>query len=156
VQTPNNPARRRRIAFVAALAASLAALFTVLGGAGLAQGLASAAQYQYGKKSTICHKGKTIRVATASWKGHQRHGDTQGPCVERARPKSKGHGKAEARDEESRTERAEKREQADQAEKAEKPEKPEKVEQADDDEEVSEPEERQERGNGNGRGRGRG
>ena len=48
----------------------------------------SPAQYGYGPagkaygktKITICHKGKTIRVAAPAWKGHQKHGDTLGPC----------------------------------------------------------------------------
>ena len=42
---------------------------------------AAAAQYQYGKvKVTICHKGKTIRVAQPAVRAHLRHGDTLGPC----------------------------------------------------------------------------
>lgn len=42
---------------------------------------ASAAQYQYGQpKATICHKGKTIRVAQPAVAAHVRHQDTLGPC----------------------------------------------------------------------------
>jgi hypothetical protein len=42
---------------------------------------AAAAQYQYGQpKVTVCHKGKTIRVAQPAARAHQRHGDTLGPC----------------------------------------------------------------------------
>jgi hypothetical protein len=42
---------------------------------------AAAAQYQYGQpKVTICHKGKTIRVAQPAVRAHQRHGDSVGPC----------------------------------------------------------------------------
>lgn len=128
MQTPKTPVARRRLAFVVALAASLTALFTVLGGAGLAQGLASAVQYQYGKKVTICHKGKTIKVATASWKAHQRHGDTQGACATDRR-KGKNRGKSEVETERgakpTRDDRV-----ADRAAKAEKPEKAEKAEKA--------------------------
>ena len=48
----------------------------------------STAQYQYGPsgkqygktKVTICHKGKTIRVAQPAAKAHLRHGDKLGPC----------------------------------------------------------------------------
>jgi hypothetical protein len=43
----------------------------------------SAAQYQYGKKVTICHKGKnTISVSIHAWPAHQAHGDTLGPCAQ--------------------------------------------------------------------------
>ena len=50
---------------------------------------ASASQYAYGPagkaygktKITICHKGKTIRIAAPAWKAHQKHaGDHHGPC----------------------------------------------------------------------------
>jgi hypothetical protein len=42
---------------------------------------AAAAQYQYGKvKVTICHKGKTIRIAQPAVRAHLRHGDSLGPC----------------------------------------------------------------------------
>jgi hypothetical protein len=40
----------------------------------------SAAQYQYGKKVTLCHKGKTITVGAPAAKAHLRHRDTLGPC----------------------------------------------------------------------------
>jgi hypothetical protein len=36
---------------------------------------------QYGQpKVTLCHKGKTIRVAEPARRAHLRHGDTAGPC----------------------------------------------------------------------------
>lgn len=52
------------------------------------KGKAGAAQYAYGPagkaygktKVTICHKGKTIKVAQPAVKAHMRHGDTLGPC----------------------------------------------------------------------------
>jgi hypothetical protein len=41
----------------------------------------SIAQYQYGKKVTLCHKGKkTITVGAPAAKAHLRHGDKLGPC----------------------------------------------------------------------------
>jgi hypothetical protein len=69
----------------------LALAVAVLAGLALAspgRGNPGAAQYQYGAagkaygtvKIVICHKGKTLRVAAPAWKGHQRHGDTLGPC----------------------------------------------------------------------------
>ena len=46
---------------------------------------------QYGKKVTICHKGKnTIRISTRAWPAHKRHGDTVGTCAE---AKKKAHAK---------------------------------------------------------------
>ena len=64
--------------------------FASLGGVGLAQG-AGLAQYQYGKKLTICHKGKnTIRISTRAWPAHKRHGDTLGTCAD---AKKKAHAK---------------------------------------------------------------
>jgi hypothetical protein len=67
---------------VAAIAA-----FAVVGGTGLAGGLAKPFNAQYGPgqyhgKVTICHKGHvTIRVAMVAWfRAHQHHGDSMGPC----------------------------------------------------------------------------
>jgi hypothetical protein len=37
-------------------------------------------QGQGQEKITICHKGQTITVAAPAWKGHEKHGDTLGPC----------------------------------------------------------------------------
>ena len=60
--------------------------FAAIGGTGLAGGPGSgksqyAPGYANGQKITICHKGKTIRVALVSWKAHEKHGDTKGACV---------------------------------------------------------------------------
>ncbi len=88
--------RGRRAA--AAVAASIAALvaFASLGGVGLAQGLISLAQYQYGKKVTICHKGKnTLTISVKAWPAHQRHGDTLGACAT-GHKKNKGKHKGES------------------------------------------------------------
>jgi hypothetical protein len=75
-----NP-RMRRAAIAAALATSLLAAFAALGSVGAAQSTISAAQYQYGKKVTICHKGKTISVGKAAEPAHVRHGDSVGTCA---------------------------------------------------------------------------
>jgi len=56
-----------------------------LGGVGAAQSAISSADKAYGKKVTICHKGKnTISIAKAAWPAHQRHGDTLGTCASKA------------------------------------------------------------------------
>jgi uncharacterized membrane protein YgcG len=74
--------RRRRIAAAAAAAIATVVAFASLGGVGMAHGRINLAQYQYGKKITICHKGKnTITISQAAWPAHQRHGDTQGACT---------------------------------------------------------------------------
>lgn len=62
-------------------------LFTTLGGIGFAGGSTSASQYQYGhgqygKKVTICHKGKTITVSVNAWPAHRAHGDHEGACAQ--------------------------------------------------------------------------
>jgi hypothetical protein len=76
----------------AVLAAVTAVAFGLLGGAGLAQSAVGLAQYQYGKKVTICHKGKrTIRISTRAWPAHKRHGDTLGACAEATKHATKAH-----------------------------------------------------------------
>ena len=82
---------RRGIALVAVIAASVVA-FASLGGVGLAQSAVGLTQFQYGKKVTICHKGKkTIRISARAWPAHQRHGDTLGTCT----AAKKAHAKKE-------------------------------------------------------------
>ena len=75
------------------VAAVLAGVMLVaLGGLGYASsgGLAAAAaHYQYGKKVTICHKGKTIRVSVNALRGHRRHGDSVGTCTAAESKKAK-------------------------------------------------------------------
>ena len=95
---PNDVQRSRRRRVAAAIAATVAAVvaFASLGGVGLAQGLVSAAQYQYGKKVTICHKGKTLTISAKAWPAHQRHGDTSGKCANSAKKKNKGKHKGES------------------------------------------------------------
>ena len=80
--------RRWRIASAVAVAVGAITAFASLGGAGLAQSAIGLAQYQYGKKVTICHKGKTtIRISVRAWPAHKRHGDTEGRCVRTAEKK---------------------------------------------------------------------
>ena len=74
-----------RVAVAAALATGMLTVFAALGGVGVAQSAVSAVQYQYGKKVTICHKGKTITVSKNAVPAHVRkHGDTLGPCTSAA------------------------------------------------------------------------
>jgi hypothetical protein len=80
------------MAFIAVVAVSVVA-FALLGGVGLAQSAVGLVQYQYGKKVTICHKGKTIKISARAWSAHKRHGDEVGTCA----ALKKKHAKAEAR-----------------------------------------------------------
>jgi hypothetical protein len=66
--------------------------FAGLGGVGLAQTSGGGpGKGQYGKKVTLCHKGKkTIRVSKHAVRKHLRHGDTLGRC-DRAAKKGKKH-----------------------------------------------------------------
>ncbi len=89
------PLRRRiasRKAIAAAVAIASVVAFASLGGVGLAKSAIALAQYQYGKKVTICHKGKnTITISLKAWPAHQRHGDTLGPCATGHKPNSGKH-----------------------------------------------------------------
>jgi len=76
----NNSAKVPRIAAATALVACMVMAFAALGGVGQAGNAISAAQSQYGKKVTICHKGKTIKVSKHAVRAHLRHHDTLGPC----------------------------------------------------------------------------
>jgi len=84
----------------AAVSAGAAFLvFVALGGAGLMQSAVSLAQYQYGKKVVICHKGKkTITVSVNAWPAHERHGDTKGPCPDDAQADETGKKGKKAKD----------------------------------------------------------
>lgn len=84
--------RSGRVVAVVAVAATSLVAFASLGGVGLAQSAVGLAQYQYGKKVTICHKGKrTIRISIRAWPAHKRHGDTQGACTLAVRHGKKHH-----------------------------------------------------------------
>jgi len=87
----------RRAATAAALAASLLVAFAALGGVSAGQSAISADQYQYGKKVTICHKGKTISVAKAAEPAHMRHGDAAGTCAAAKAKKAKAAKAAAAK-----------------------------------------------------------
>lgn len=85
--------RSWRIASTVAVAGVAIAAFASLGGVGFAQSAIGLAQYQYGKKVTICHKGKkTVSISVRAWPAHKRHGDVEGACVGAAEKK---HGKQE-------------------------------------------------------------
>jgi hypothetical protein len=74
---------RRRNRLITTVVGTIAActMFASYGGIGFASGVINLAQYQYGKKVTICHKNKvTITVSVNAWPAHKRHGDTIGPC----------------------------------------------------------------------------
>ena len=78
-----------RIAAAVALVACMVMAFAALGGVGAAQTAVNAAQGQYGKKVTICHKGKTITVSKKALPAHLRHGDTVGTCAAAKAKKAK-------------------------------------------------------------------
>src|SRR3954454_619210 len=80
MEAPRESRGHRGVAFIAVVAVSLVA-FASLGGVGLAQNAVGLVQYQYGKKVTICHKGKTITISTRAWPAHKRHGDAVGSCA---------------------------------------------------------------------------
>jgi hypothetical protein len=84
-----NKTRFRRFAAAAGLATSLVVAFAALGGVSMAQSAIGAAQYQYGGKATICHKGKTLSVGKPAEAAHIRHGDTTGACAGAAAQKAK-------------------------------------------------------------------
>ncbi len=86
----------KRVAGALALAVGVVSLFAALGGVGMAESATSAAQGQYGKKTTVCHKGKkTISIGNAAVPAHLRHGDTVGTCAA-ARAKAAKAKKAKA------------------------------------------------------------
>ena len=83
------------------VALGLVAALAVLAGASWS---ATASQYQYGKKMTICHHTHskthpqvTITVGAPAVKAHLKHGDTLGACsaspTNAAIPHGTGHGK---------------------------------------------------------------
>jgi hypothetical protein len=88
----NSPRKFPRIAAAAALVVCTVVALSALGGVGSAQNGgngASASQYQYGAKVTICHKGKnTITVGKAAVPAHLRHGDATGTCASVAAKKA--------------------------------------------------------------------
>jgi hypothetical protein len=83
------PNKTPRIAAAAVLVVCMLVAVAALGGVGHAQNVINAAQAAYGKKVTICHKGKTISVSKSAWPAHQRHGDTLGTCAAAKAKKAK-------------------------------------------------------------------
>jgi hypothetical protein len=86
---------RGRIAVTTSVAVTSLIAFAVIGGTGLAGGPGSgksqyAPGYANGQKITICHHGKTLRVALVSWKAHEKHGDTKAACATDATATSTG------------------------------------------------------------------
>ena len=96
MRNPRGSGRRGRVAAWIVVAIAASAAFAALGGVGLAQNgighqqsQVGLQQFQYGKKVTVCHKGKkSIRISVRGWLGHKRHGDAMGTCEV-----SKRHGK---------------------------------------------------------------
>src|SRR5678815_5712108 len=94
---------RLRAGFAGAVSLAMLVPVAMFAGSGFARGSASAAQYQY--KLTICHhagphgKMHTIRISSAAWKAHRKHGDTVGACpaavvpAPGAQQKAPKHGK---------------------------------------------------------------
>ena len=82
----NRISRKLRIALASVLALALILSVAALAAPGKGKkpgkgAKVSASQYAYGKnRITICHKGKTIKVAQPAVKAHLRHGDHVGPC----------------------------------------------------------------------------
>jgi hypothetical protein len=69
-----------------------------LGGVGAAQSATSSADKAYGKKVTICHKGKnTISISKKALPAHLRHGDTVGTCAAAKAKKAKAAKAAKAK-----------------------------------------------------------
>ena len=90
-QSGNSKSRQARGLAAIGLTAGMVALFATLGGAGMAQNSGTAAEGQYGKKVTLCHKGKkTITVGKAAVPAHLRHGDTVGTCAAAKAKKAEG------------------------------------------------------------------
>ncbi len=87
--------KHTRNVFALSLALGLLLALSALGGVGFAKNT-PAAQSQYEKKVTVCHKGKvTIRVGRPALKAHLAHGDSQGTCAAaRSASAAKGKGKA--------------------------------------------------------------
>ena len=91
------PNRTPRIAAAAAMVVCMLVAVAALGGVGHAQNVITAAQAAYGKKVTICHKGKnTISISKSAWPAHQRHGDTLGTCAAAKAKKAKAAKAAKA------------------------------------------------------------
>ena len=108
----SNSRKTPRLAAAIAVAACMVMAFAALGGVGLAQTSGGPGGKQYGKKVTICHKGKkTIKISKKAWPAHQRHGDTLGSCAKKAK-------KAKAKAEKAKAEKAETAEKSESEERS--------------------------------------
>jgi hypothetical protein len=73
--------REIRLAVAGLLAVLMIAALSTIAYGSTGRGNPSTAQYQYGKKVTICHKGKnTITISVNALPAHKAHGDTVGAC----------------------------------------------------------------------------
>ena len=82
----------RRIILAGMLSSIALVAFAAFAGVGFANGSISSAQYQYGKKVTICHKGKnTITISQSALKAHLAHGDKLGACQNGHKPNKGKH-----------------------------------------------------------------
>jgi hypothetical protein len=96
---------RERLAGTAIVAVGAVLVFAVIGGTGLAGGLAKPGKAQYApgqyqsseKKVTVCHKGKvTIRISVNALPAHLAHGDSMGLCPALAAAKANAAAAAAA------------------------------------------------------------
>jgi hypothetical protein len=116
---PVKPKKSPRIAAAAAMVVCMLVAVAALGGVGYAQ--TSSAEKAYGKKVTICHKGKkTISIAKAAWPAHQRHGDTLGTCASAAAKAAKAKKAKAAKAKAAKAEAAKAKAEAAKAKGAEK------------------------------------
>jgi hypothetical protein len=94
----SNSRKTPRLAAAIAVAACMVMAFAALGGVGLAQTSGGPGAGQYGKKVTVCHKGKkTISISKSALPAHQRHGDTLGTCAAAKAKKAKAAKAAKAK-----------------------------------------------------------
>jgi len=118
------PKKTPRIAAAAVIVACMLVAAAALGGVGHASNVITAAQGAYGKKVTICHKGKkTISIGKSAWAAHQRHGDTLGTCASAAAKakKAKAAKAAKAKAEAAKAKAEEKKADHKKDDSAEKP-----------------------------------
>ena len=76
----NTPGRVRGSVLLTMTFAVVLVCFWAFGGTGVAGNSASANQYQYGGKVTICHDGRTKQVPQSKLARYLADGATLGPC----------------------------------------------------------------------------
>lgn len=93
----SNSRKTPRLAAAIAVAACMVLAFAALGGVGLAQTSGGPGEGQYGKKVTVCHKGKkTLSIGKPALPAHLRHGDQAGTCAAVAKAKKAKAAKIKA------------------------------------------------------------